>query len=374
MTRERVRVLCVIGSLMVGGAETFLARVAPEVQKHGIEIEICALDPTGPRLAELESAGIRVHGTPYPERTTHSNTLTLLRTVAHIRRLVRAGRFDVVHTHLFWADVLGVPGAKLAGCPRIIVSRVALHAWAHSKSRLFHALEQASNAMADEAIVNSQAVLRDVVAHERQFPRVRTVIHYGIDVDSYPASTLRHEGPLRLITVGALAPRKGQEYAIEAIRQLSSAGVDVELTLLGSGPDEAKLRRIATTGVLGRVKFAGQHEDARPFLSSADVLVMPSRQEGFSLAILEGMAAALPVVATDVGGNAEAIVDGEGGFIVEPANPEALATAIKALVDDPSLRASMGRFNRMRAQEKFSLEASARDLASWYRSPDGHGV
>src|SRR5256885_471396 len=116
-----MRVLSVIGNLTVGGTETFLSRIAPLVAKHGVEMEVCALERTGPYVGALEERGIVVHGTPYSERTRRSNTLTLFRTVDSIRRLVRARRFDIVHTYLFWSDVLGVAGAKLAGCHRVIV-------------------------------------------------------------------------------------------------------------------------------------------------------------------------------------------------------------------------------------------------------------
>jgi glycosyltransferase involved in cell wall biosynthesis len=329
-------------------------------------MEICALDRVGPRLTELELAGIVVHGTPYGRRVG-SNTVTLIKTINSIRHLVRKGRFDIVHTYLYWSDILGVSGAWLAGCPRIIVGRRALHAWIHSKRAVFHGLEQVTNVMANEVIANSEAVLRDAVAHERFLPRHRTVIYNGIDVSAYTPTPNNRNGPLRLVTVGALAPRKGQEYALEAIRLVRASGVDARLVLVGSGDDETKLRQMATElGVNDIVAFAGEQPDPRPYLASADVFLLPSRQEGFSNAILEAMAAALPVIATDVGGNAEAIVQGKGGVIVAPGNPEALAAAITLLAGEPGELREMGRFNRWRVAERFSLEASARNLANWY--------
>jgi L-malate glycosyltransferase len=367
VTRNRpLRVLSVIGQLMVGGAETYLTRISQSIRHHGVEMEICALDRVGPRLAELELAGIVVHGTPYGRRVG-SNTLTLLKTMESIRRIVNKGRFDIVHTYLYWSDILGVTGARLAGCPRIIVGRRALHAWIHTQRAVFHGLEQVTNALANEVIANSEAVLRDAVAHERFLPRHRTVIYNGIDVSAYTATTINRTGPMRLVTVGALAPRKGQEYAIQAMGLVHASGVDARLVLVGSGDDETKLRQIATElGVNDVVAFAGEQPDPRPYLASADVFMLPSRQEGFSNAILEAMAAALPVIATDVGGNAEAIVQGKGGLIVAPENPEELAAAIIKLAGRPDEMQEMGRYNRERVAERFSLEASARTLANWY--------
>jgi glycosyltransferase involved in cell wall biosynthesis len=352
---------------MVGGAETYLARVAQAIRQFNVDMEICALDRVGLRLAELEQAGIVVHGTPFGRRAQQSTTLTLLQTIDSIRRLVRSGKFDIVHTYLFWSDILGVSGARLAGCPRIIVGRRALHAWIHDPKALFHGLEQFTNTLANEVIANSEAVLRDATAHEAFLPRIRTVIYNGIDVSGYEPSYKTPSGPLSLVTVGALAPRKGQEYVIEALKLVDAAGVSAKLVLVGSGADEAMLQRVAAgSGVGDLITFAGEHADPRPFLSSADVFVLPSRQEGFSNAILEAMAAALPVIATDVGGNAEAIVQGQGGLIVEPGKPDALAAAIIELDRNRLELNAMGRFNRERVVERFSLEGSARSLADWY--------
>ena len=368
MTQDRpLRVLSVIGQLMVGGAETYLTRIAQSIRQHNVDMEVCALDRVGLRLAELEQAGVIVHGTPFGTGVPRSNTLRLLASIDSIRRMVRAGRFDIVHTYLFWSDILGVPGARLAGCPRIIVGRRALHAWIHDPKALFHGLEQFTNTLANEVIGNSEAVLRDAAAHEPFLPRIRTVIYNGIDLSAYQPSASSTTGPLRIVTVGALAPRKGQEYAIEAIKLVAAAGIDANLVLVGSGSDEAMLRRVvAESGVAERITFAGEHADPRPYLRPADVFLLPSRQEGFSNAILEAMACSLPVIATDVGGNAEAIVHKQGGLIVEPRNPEAIAAAIIELAGNRDALPVMGRFNRERAVERFSLEASTRTLADWY--------
>jgi glycosyltransferase involved in cell wall biosynthesis len=169
------------------------------------------------------------------------------------------------------------------------------------------------------------------------------------------------------VTVGVLAPRKGQEFAIEALAILIRSGVDATLAFVGSGPDEAMLRRKASdAGISDRVTFAGEQLDPRPYLAGADLFLLPSRQEGFSNALLEAMATSLPVVATDVGGNAEAFIDGEGGRLVPPQQPAAMAAAIAELAKDRSRLAEMGRVNRQRVAELYTLEASARNLAGWY--------
>jgi glycosyltransferase involved in cell wall biosynthesis len=362
-----LRVLSIIGQLMIGGAETYLSRIAQSIRPYGIDMEICALERIGARLEELEQAGIVVHGSPLERRHHQSNTLTLFQTVEAVRRLVRRGRYDIVHTYLFWSDIFGVTGARLAGCRRVIVGRRALHAWIHDRRVLFHGAEQFTNLLANEVIANSEAVLRDAIAHEPLLPRTRTVIYNGIDVSLYGPSEPGAGGPLRMVTVGALAPRKGQQYAIEALELATAAGVNAKLVLVGAGVDEAMLRQMAAASPAGdRITFAGEHRDPRPYLRAADVFLLPSRQEGFSNAILEAMACSLPVIATDVGGNAEAIVHDKGGLIIPPHDPQALAGAIVELDRRRGDLRDMGVFNRERVVERFSLDASARSLADWY--------
>lgn len=368
--QEKVRVLSVIGSLRFGGAEARVARFAQALRPYGIETEICALERTGPNLTLLENAGFRVHGTPYLARPFRSNTMMLLRTVDAIRRIVKAGRFDIVHTNLFWADVLGVAGARLGGCRRIIQSRVAMHSWAHGPTAFFHGLEQTTNALTNELIADCQASLKDAERYEALLPSKRTVIYSGVEIDQFPVAHPRLDGTLRLLTLGVLAPRKGQEFAIQAMEILKTKGVDAKLQLVGSGPDEAMLRQQVLTRGLGEIiTFVGQVPDSKPFFADADMFIFPSRQEGGAIALQEAMASALPIVATDVGGVPEALVDGSGGRLVPPQDAAALARAISDLASDRARLQAMGQFNRRRAIELYSLDVSAGQLADWYKNP-----
>src|SRR5260370_3766544 len=105
-------------------------------------MEVCALDRVGRGLEDMENAGIIVHGSPFGNPKPRSVTWTLMQTVESVRRLVRSGRFDIVHTYLFFSDILGVSGAWLPRCPRIIVVRRPLHASIPHPHLLFHSLEQ----------------------------------------------------------------------------------------------------------------------------------------------------------------------------------------------------------------------------------------
>lgn len=367
MTGPHLRVLAVIPDLEALGTQRYVARTAVALRRLGVEVEVCALDRRGPLAEDLAREGIDSHGTSFSRWTSRRQTGVLVTAVREVARLARSGRFDIVHSYLYWGDVIGSLGGRLAG-RRVIVSRRALHAWRHEPAPHFHLLETISNLCAQDLVANSRAVLEDAERNERFLPRRRGVIYNGVDPELYrPAVAGRHDGRLRLVTVGALAPRKGQEYGIEALARLRRDGIEARLTLVGGGTERAFLETTARRlGVEREVEFAGEQLDPRRNLEAADIFVFPSRQEGFSNALLEAMASSLPVVATDVGGNAEAVVDGEGGRVVPPRDPDAIARAIQELAADRSRLPAMGARNRERIEKLFSLEASAGALAQWY--------
>jgi glycosyltransferase involved in cell wall biosynthesis len=141
----------------------------------------------------------------------------------------------------------------------------------------------------------------------------------------------------------------------------------VSVVLVGGGPERMTLEQMAKeTGVDDRLIITGWREDARDHLTGLDLFVLPSRFEGFPLAILEAMLACLPVVATDVGSVAEAVIDGETGLLVPPEDPEALAASISELLADPERRRRMGAAGRRRVLEHFSPANAARSFEAIY--------
>jgi glycosyltransferase involved in cell wall biosynthesis len=361
-----MRVLGVTGTLGVGGAERYLSRIAPMLRDtHGILMELCVLWPGGALERDLRARGITVFSTS-PEARRPGVLERALRAMTGIHRLVRQRRYDAVHSYLFPAEVFATVAGRLARCPRVIVSRRALLPVRRPEGPAYAAVDLVTNALAHELIANSYAVLRD---SERApvLPRRRTVIYGGIDVEGRPLAHPSSEGPLRLVTVGSLVEHKGHRELITAVRSAREAGVDARLTLVGAGPDEPLLRRLAGGAQTAEhVIFAGLQLDPRPFLADADIFVLPSHTEGFSNALLEAMASALPVVATDVGGNAEVVEHGISGLVVPARDPAALARALIELAGKRDRLASMGQAGRERVEREFTLAASAERLARWY--------
>ncbi len=267
----------------------------------------------------------------------------------------RAGGFDLVHTHLSRAHLFGVLLRLLTGRP--------CAATAHSCRLQPHWM------LNDRVIAVSAAVAR----FQRRFNRVPAsrleVVHGFVEADRFapgrhhPAAAraalgVAAEGPL-LGFVGSLFREKGLLDLVRALPAVAAEVPSVRLVLVGRGPEDytALLRAEASRlGVADRLVFTGPREDVAPLLPAFDVLVLPSRDDGFSLAVAEAMAAGVPVVATRVGGVPECVEEGRTGLLVPPRRPPALAAALASLLRDPSRRRAMGEAARARVIERFSAE------------------
>jgi glycosyltransferase involved in cell wall biosynthesis len=193
---------------------------------------------------------------------------------------------------------------------------------------------------------------------EESFPDVSVdVIHNGVDIVDPQLLSARapDNSRLRLVCVSRLIPRKGIEDLLRALA--GNIKVECELTVAGEGPIDAELKGLAATlGISDRVKFVGYKspEELSQCYVDADAFVLPTRSDAFANVILEAMAAALPVIATNVGGVAEAVVDGETGLLVEPRQPDQLASAIGVLANDRNLAERYGRAGQKRALKHFT--------------------
>ncbi len=213
------------------------------------------------------------------------------------------------------------------------------------------------------------------------------VVHCGVHPAAYPprpTSAPAEVTPLRLVSVGRLAPVKGQALLLDAVRQLRASGIDVHLTIVGDGPKRSALEQLSDRlGVSERVEFTGavgQDEIAHHY-SMADLYVHASFAEGIPVVLMEAMAHRLPVVAAGVMGIRELVRDGDNGLVVRPGRADELVHAIGRLAGDPEERRRMGESGRRTVEAEFDVLASAarlRDLFARYaaprsRTPPGRG-
>jgi glycosyltransferase involved in cell wall biosynthesis len=201
---------------------------------------------------------------------------------------------------------------------------------------------------------------------EGHWPKIR-LVHCGLDPRwfSAPERNGHVRSPLRLLSVGRLAPEKGHAILLEAVAEVTRRDVAVQLEIVGGGERLDSLERVAAElGIADRVEFAGQvgqHEIQERY-AAADVFCLSSLGEGLPVALMEAMASELPVIASRIHGIPELVVEGENGLLVSPGRPDALADAIEALAGAPELCRRMGRVGREKVMREFRVEDSAPDL------------
>ncbi|MHB9155611.1 MAG: glycosyltransferase family 4 protein, partial [Endomicrobiales bacterium] len=288
---------------------------------------------------------------------------------------MRAGGFHIVHTHSYAPGILGRLAAKCAGVPVVIHHQ---HTSVSSQmTPLQKRLERLATCLLTDKVIACSHASREFLLRERFGGAHNTaVIHNGIAEEFAEASgraeNVRKQWGITddkiVLTVANLWPHKGHLFAVKALSSLLQRFPGTKWIFVGDGREkEAVLRLAQDTGIIGRIVMAGLQEDVRPYLEIADIFVLPSLHEAISLSIAEAMAKKLPVVASRVGGIPEIVEHGTTGFLVPPADPEALAAGIGELLGDGALRKRFGDNGHERFKKHFTLGTMADRLHHLYR-------
>ncbi|MBA3496250.1 MAG: glycosyltransferase [Gemmatimonadales bacterium] len=286
-------------------------------------------------------------------------------------RAIRAEHPAVFHAHLA-ASLSGKYGLIAAALSRVFAVVGTAHLFTEVPPGLRADLNhRAARACVDRYIAVSEEVARRMRARFRVPASKLQVVRNGIDLDRYcraadPRLRLllaRDEPRAVVLTVARLDPQKGHEYLLAAAAAIPQA----VFVFAGEGEERPRLERMARAlGVADRVRFLGHRSDIPDLLAVCDVFVLPSLYEGLPLAVLEAMAAAKPVVATAVGGTDEAVTNGKSGLLVPPAEPSALAGAIRTVLGDPTVARRLGEAGQARARREFSASRMIREVSGVY--------
>ena len=366
----RAKVLFVIGTLDVGGAETQLVELASRLDRRSYEPVVCSVKSGGPLQAELEQRGVRVCSLGFSgfrrdnplvfPRDLLSATLATLR----LWRLMRRERPDIVHGILISAYLLATFVGRLAGVRIIVSGRRSLGLFKEHMT-FYLRLERLADRMTDLFIANSEAVRQDTLAREPIDAHKILVIYNGLDLTRFktPAALRRPAGfgadgwPF-VIVVSNFIYYKGHEHFLSAWPEVLRHHPRAIAVLVGDGPLKDHLQaRADQLGIGDSVLFLGVRSDVPELLAASDVFVHPSSQEGNSNAVLEAMAAGKPIVATAVGGTVEAIRDGETGILVPPNDSRALAGAMLRILGDLPAANVMARRARAAVEQHFEVGA-----------------
>ncbi len=366
-----IRVEAVVDTLWSGGAEFLLAEFAEVAAAAGVELSVTALKAlTGPAPAadRLRERGFEPSAVPV-------KSLVDPRELLRVRRHLQAVRPDVVHTHLTVADVLGGLAARSLHLP--CISTLHADSWGGSRADRLRAQVSARvrRHCTDAVVAVSESARSAYLAAAGDAPDHVTVVHNGIVDRSRPGSgrTVRRElgiAPEELVvtSLSRLRPEKNFEASIDAVRLLLARFPRLRLVIVGDGPAEATVRRHAEP-LGGAVILTGHRDDTMAVLDATDVLIHPSHFDAFPTALLEAMAASVPVVATATGGMLEIVRQDVTGRLVDPPpSGAAFAAALTPLLGDRELRLRLGTAGRERFERHFAAEAWAVRMRALYES------
>lgn len=368
---ERIRLLKFLAYLAIGGSERQVLNIRQGLDHTRFDLHLGCFGCFD------EQIGVDLSGTPL--EVYKINKLYGVRALRECWRLasyLKQNRMDIVHAYNFYANVFALPAARLAKVPVVLAS-------IRDTGETWTARQRAVNKMvcrlADRVVVNAEAIKRGLVA-EGYHPERITVIANGIicpPLRSTQDRTLLHQEfglsakDVLIGVVSRIARLKGLEYFLAAAPDILARIPQAKFLIIGDNSFNPQYReelkqQVITLGLQERVIFTGFRLDVPKIISSLDVSVLPSLREGLSNALLESMAAAVPVVATNVGGNPEVVVDGESGLLVPSRDSSALAEAICRVLLTPGLRNVLGQAGRRRVLEHFSNERMIRNVERLY--------
>lgn len=362
MTKPRV--LQLLDSFNQGGSERQAVQLTRLLHESGAyDVRVACLNGEGILRADVEALGLgEIPVFPLTGFFNANFAVQLKRFAAHLRRM----EVSVVQSSDFYTNIFGMTGAALAGVP----VRIAARREGAERPAFQRRVERGSYRLAQAVIANCETVRKELIAEgvpERKVITSYNGLHperYAPCPESGRAQLLSELGlpeaiGRRLVTIVAnLRPVKDHSTFLLAARQVRSVVPDAAFCLAGEGELLEPLRRqAAQLGLEKDVFFSGRCVRVAELLSVSDIGVLSSSSEGFSNAIIEYMAAALPVVATKVGGAREAVLEGETGHLVETGDADSMASRIIGLLNDRERAAEMGKRARRMVEERFSSTA-----------------
>jgi len=375
---ERIRLFSVIAASGAGGAEQVFATLLQGLDPERFEVTV-ACHGRGSMAETYRRHASQVWSLDLVDLRQPS-------TITRLAGLMRDAQCDVVHTHLWTADVLGGLAARLAGVRRVVSSvagayflPIGVSGWRRARRQGFSRLFRAIYRRCDRVIAPSHYVADDLLTRPGiRVPQERLcVIENGVDVDHEErlvryangggSSARWGAGSPRISVVANFFPIKGHEFLIRAVPAVLAVHPQARFVLAGGGESRTAMIGLADRlGVGASVTFPGEIADALELMRASDLVVIPSISEGLPISLVEAMALGRSVVTTGVGGIPEVVEDGVSARVVPPRNPAALAVAMLELLGDDVLARQLGAQAQRVAAERFSAARMVRRTQELY--------
>ena len=383
-TPRRMRVLHMITRMIVGGAqENTLLTVQGLDRLPEYQVTLVSGVDRGPEGSLLEQARQTVDLAVIPELARSINPAADLRALVKLYRLIRQGRYHVVHTHSSKAGVLGRIAAKLAGTPIIVhtLHSLVFHDYQpRVVNRAWWAIKKACAPLTDHYISVADAISEKAIAEGIAPAKRFSTVYSGMELDWFLSfngnrTAVRRELgiPAEAPVVGKVArlfPLKGHDQLLDAAPRIAAAHPEVRFLLVGDGTLHDQIRaRARAAGLEDQFVFTGliPRERMPEMLAAMDVLVHTSLREGIARALPQALAMGIPCVSVDLDGAPEVVVPGRTGYLVPPRKPDALADAVAELLSDTGLRAQMGKAGRELVDPAFRAATMIQRIGALYQ-------
>ena len=369
----RISVLHLIHTMAYGGIETVVLNWIRGMDRTRFDVHLaCFANPGGteqPFVEAAERQGLTVHKLPW------GRGKPVLKAAGELVRLARRFRVDIVHSHNCYADLV-----SLAAAWRLPVKTITtVYVWCDLdwKRNLIQAINRAILPFFDRITAHCEFTRIETV--RRGFPEAKiTTLICGFETHPVTLSVQERLGERRargvrddellLVNIARLYPEKAQDALLRIFARIRERHPNTRLWIAGVGPLEAELKALcARLGLDRSVEFIGFITDLPRLLALADIQVHPAHIEGVALAICEGMAAGLPIVASAVGGLSEVLSYGENGLLVPPGDEAAFVDAVCSVIDDPDLGRRLGAAARRFIQHDYSLKTAVAAVEQTYR-------
>ena len=355
---------CITRMDEIGGAQIHLRDIALAFQKQGHDISILS-GSLGDLTTQLAASGIKIYHVPSLKRAIHPyyDVLALFQ----ISKLLFKIKPDVVACHSSKAGLLGRLAAKLCGVKSVFTA----HGWAFTEgvspktAKIYRVLEKWASKITTHIITVSQYDRNLALKYNIAPPEKMTVIHNGVPDFPYAERMVSlNEHPLKLLMVARFGGQKDHGLLLSALKNCRD--LDWTLDLVGRGDAQEFIDYCIQNNIRDRVHFLGERYDVAELLKETDVFLLISRWEGLPISILEAMRASVPVIASDVGGVKESVLDGHTGYLVPRGDAQVLEQRLRALMGNRNDVVLLGQKGRRFYEENFSFDVMIKSTYNVY--------